>query len=86
MNCKFEVLTVRDISFKHAKSDRQIEGMQLWLTGKSDDISWNGWEVFKIWIDSNSSLTASVHPLRKGDIVQVDFGRGGKPVMITLVP
>lgn len=83
MTSKFEVLTVRDISFKDQKSDRQIEGMQVWLTGQTDDPSWNGWEVFKIWIDANSRLAVDVRSLRRCDHVQVDFGRNGKPVMIT---
>lgn len=85
MTSKFEVLTVRDISFKDEKSGRQIEGMQLWLTGQSDDPSWNGWEVFKLWIPSGSAMAADVHQLRRCDHVQVDFGRNGKPAMITLL-
>lgn len=84
MNYKFEVLTVRDISFKDDKG-RQVEGMQLWLTGQTDDKSWNGWEVLKIWIDASSSMAADVHQLRRGDHVQVDFDRRGKARMITLL-
>lgn len=82
---KFEVLTVRDVSFKDEKSDRQIEGMQLWLTGQTEDKSWNGWEVFKIWVDGKSNMAADVHLLRRGDHVQVDYDRRGKARMITLV-
>ena len=85
MNEKFEVLTVRDISFKDEKTGRQIEGMQLWITGESSDPSWNGWEVFKIWIDSKSNLAVDVHQLRRGDHIQVAFGRNGKPRMVTLL-
>lgn len=85
MTQHFEVLTIRDISFKDQKSDRQIEGMQLWLTGATDDKSWNGWEVFKLWIDSNSAMASDVHQLRRGDHVQIDFGRNGKPRMVTLL-
>ena len=85
MNEKFEVLTVRDIRFKDEKSGRQIEGMQLWVIGQSTDPSWNGWEVFKLWIDSNSNLAVDVHQLRRGDQVQIAFGRNGKPRMVTLL-
>lgn len=85
MNEKFEVLTVRDISFKDDKSGRQIEGMQLWLIGESQDKSWNGWEVLKLWIDANSPMAVDVHQLRRCDHVQVSFGRNGKPRMITLL-
>lgn len=83
MSEKFEVLTVRDISFKDEKTNRQIEGMQLWLIGESQDKAWNGWEVLKVWIDAGSSMAADVHLLRRGDNVQVSFGRNGKPRMIT---
>lgn len=85
MSEKFEVLTVRDISFKDDKSGRQIEGMQLWLIGESQDKTWNGWEVLKIWVDSNSSMAVDVHQLRRGDHVQVSFGRNGKARMISLL-
>lgn len=85
MNDKYEVLTVRDISFNDEKSGRKVEGMQLWLLGQSSDPSWNGFEVFKIWINSGSNLAADVHQLRRGDHVQVSFGRNGKARMITLL-
>lgn len=81
---KFEVLTVRDISFQDDKG-RQVEGMQLWLTGQTDDKSWNGWEVLKIWVDAKSSMAPDVHQLRRGDHVQVTFDRRGRAQMITLL-
>lgn len=83
---KFEVLTVRDVKFKDYKSDRQIEGMQLWLCGQSDDPSWNGLEVFKIWVDAKSNMAVDVHQLRRGDHVQIDYDRRGKARMISLLP
>lgn len=85
MNEKFEVLTIRDIKFKDKSTDREISGMQLWVTGQTDDPSWNGWEVLKIWIDSGSPLAVDVHQLRRGDHVQISFGRNGKARMITLL-
>lgn len=85
MNEKFEVLTIRDIKFTDKSTNREISGMQLWVTGQTDDPSWNGWEVLKIWVDSNSSMAPDVHQLRRGDHVQVSFGRNGKARMITLL-
>lgn len=84
MNYKFEVLTVRDISFED-DSGRQVEGMQLWLIGETQDKAWNGWEVLKVWIDSKSKLVSDVQQLRRGDHVQVSFNRRGKAEMITLL-
>lgn len=84
MNYKFEVLTVRDISFQDDKG-RQVEGMQLWLIGESSDKSWNGWEVLKIWVDAKSSLVSDVRQLRRGESVQVTFDRRGKAQMIMLL-
>lgn len=84
MNYKFEVLTVRDISFQDDKG-RQVEGMQLWLTGETAEESWHGWEVLKIWVDAKSSLVPDVHQLRRGDHVQVTFDRRGRAQMITLL-
>lgn len=84
MNYKFEVLTVRDISFQDDKG-KQVDGMQLWLTGQTEDSSWNGWEVLKIWVNANSDLAADVHQLRRGDHVQIAFDRRGKAQMITLL-
>lgn len=85
MTEKFEVLTVRDIHFKDKNSDREISGMQLWLLGETSDPAWNGFEVLKIWIPSDSPLAVDVHQLRRCDHVQVSFGRNGKPRMITLL-
>lgn len=84
MNEKFEVLTVRDISFQDDKG-RKVEGMQLWLIGETQDKSWNGWEVLKIWVDANSSMAVDVRQLRRCDHVQVAFDRRGKAKMITLL-
>lgn len=84
MNEKFEVLTVRDISFQDDKG-RQVEGMQLWLIGETQDKAWNGWEVLKLWIDAKSSMAVDVHQLRRCDHVQVSFGRNGKARMISLL-
>lgn len=84
MNYKFEVLTIRDISFTD-QSGRQVEGMQLWLIGESQDKSWNGYEVLKVWIDAKSPMVSDVQQLRRGDFVQVNFNRRGKPEMITLL-
>lgn len=81
---RFEVLTVRDISFQDDK-DKQVEGKQLWLLGETQEPSWHGWEVLKLWIASGSNLEASVMDLRRGDHVQVEFDRRGKPWMITLL-
>lgn len=85
MNEKFEVLTVRDIQFKDKATDREISGMQLWLLGETSDPAWNGYEVLKLWIPSDSSMAADVHQLRRCDHVQVSFGRNGKARMITLL-
>lgn len=85
MTEKFEVLTVRDVCFKDSNSDRQIKGSQVWLLGESQDPSWNGYEVFKIWVDASSGMIADVVQLRRGDHVQVCFGRNGKPRLITLL-
>lgn len=86
MNEKFEVLTIRDIQFTDQKTNREISGMQLWVIGQSQDKSWNGWEVLKIWIDFSSSMVSDVQQLRRGDNIQVAFGRNGKARMITLLP
>ena len=84
MTNKFKVLTVRDVKFKDDK-DRQIEGMQLWLLGQTNEPGWNGYEVLKIWVDVSSPLALDVHQLRHGDQVQIDFNRRGKAAMITLL-
>lgn len=85
MTERFEVLTVRDISFEDKKENRKIEGMQVWLLCESSDPSWNGWEVLKIWVDAKSSMAADAHQLRRGDHVQVSFGRNGRARTITLL-
>ena len=84
MTENFEVLTVRDISFQDDKG-RKVEGMQLWLIGETQDKSWNGWEVLKIWVDSSSPMAVDVHQLRRCDHVQVSFDRKGKARSITLL-
>lgn len=84
MNYKFEVLTIRDISFNDDKG-KHVDGMQLWLIGETDDESWNGWEVIKIWVPEGSNLESDVVDLHRGDHVQVSFDRRGKAKMITLL-
>lgn len=84
MNYNFEVLTLRDINFQDPNG-RQVEGIQLWLTGETDDKSWHGWEVLKLWIGKESKLYKDVYDLRRGDHVQVSFDRRGKAQFITLL-
>lgn len=83
---KHEVLTVRNISFTDDKSGRQISGKQIWLISPSSDPSWNGFEVFKVWVDANSSMITDAAQLRRGDFVQASFGRNGKLRALTLIP
>lgn len=84
MNYQFEVLTTRDIHFKD-DSGREVSGMQLWVIGATDDVSWHGFEVMKIWINSGTKLESVVHQLRRGDQINVTFNRRGKVETIDLI-
>lgn len=84
MNYQFEVLTVRDIDFKD-KDGREVSGYQLWVIGPTEEESWNGYEVVKFWINSDSRLESTVVQLRKGDMVNITFNRRGKIETIDII-
>lgn len=84
MNYQFEVLTVRDLDFQD-QSGKDVSGMQLWVIGATNDKSWNGYEVVKLWIPSGTALEATVVQLKRGDQINVTFNRRGKPETIDLI-
>lgn len=81
---RFEVLTVRDLDFED-QNKKQVVGMQLWLIHESDDKSWNGWEVVKVWFADGHRLETIVSSLKRGDQIQITWDRRGKPVNIEIV-
>ena len=84
MNEEFRVLTVRDLDFLD-DSKKQVKGMQLWLIRETDDKSWNGYEVLKVWIPDGHRCEADVTALTHGDMIQITWDRRGKPVKIELL-
>ena len=84
MNYQFEVLTVRDLDFQD-QSGKDVSGMQLWCIGATNDKSWNGYEVVKLWISSGTALESVVCQLKRGDQINVTFNRRGKPETIDLI-
>lgn len=83
MNEVFEVLTVRDLDFQD-QNKKQVKGMQLWLIRETDEKSWNGWEVLKVWIPDGHRCESDVAMLHRGDVIQITWDRRGKPVQIAL--
>ena len=59
--CK--VLTVRDLDFKDERN-KPVKGMQLWVIAPSDDPSWNGFEVCKIWVPDGHRCESDVAALK----------------------
>lgn len=84
MNYQFEVLTVRDINFQDNEG-RKISGKQLWVIGATEEESWHGYEVMKIWINNGTKLDACAQQLRRGDQINVTFNRRGKVETIDLI-
>lgn len=84
MNYQFEVLTVRDINFQD-DSGRKVSGKQLWVIGATEETSWHGYEVMKIWVNDGTRLDAAVQQLRRGDQINVTFNRRGKVETIDLI-
>lgn len=84
MNERFEVLTVRDLDFLD-QDKRPVKGMQLWLIRDTDEKEWNGWEVLKVWIPDGSKLEEVVVSLHRGDQIEIQWNRRGKPENILLV-
>lgn len=84
MNEKFEVLTVHDIDFMDP-NNRPVQGMQLWLIHESAEPAWNGYEVMKTWIPDGHLCETIVSQLRRGDLIEIQWDRRGKPVQIELV-
>lgn len=81
MNEEFKVLTVRDLDFQDQQK-KQVKGMQLWLIRETDEKSWNGWEILKVWIPDGSRCEVDVAELVHGDMIQITWDRRGKPVKI----
>lgn len=79
MNEQFEVLTVRDLDFKDDRG-KDVVGMQLWLIRVTDEKSWNGYEVLKVWIPDGHKCESAVSELKRGDMIQISWDRRGKPV------
>ena len=79
MNEQFEVLTVRDLDFKDDRG-KDVVGMQLWLIRETDEKSWNGCEVLKVWIPDGHRCESEVAELKRGDMIQITWDRRGKPV------
>ena len=84
MNYQFEVLTVRDINFQDNEG-RKVSGKQLWVIGATEEESWHGFEVMKIWINNGTKLDAAAQQLRRGDQILVTFNRRGKVETIDLL-
>lgn len=84
MQEEFEVLTVRDLDFEDQQK-KQVKGMQLWLIHPSDDNSWNGFEIVKVWIPDGHRLEQDVVQLRHGDKIEISWDRRGKPASIRLI-
>lgn len=84
MNYQYEVLTVRDINFKDP-TGREVSGMQLWVIGATEEESWHGYEVMKIWINNGTRLESVVHQCRHGDQINVTFNRRGKVETIDII-
>ena len=84
MNENFEVLTVRDLDFKDDRG-KEVKGMQLWLIRETDEKSWNGFEILKVWIPDGHRCESDVAALKRGDIIQITWDRRGKPVQIVPV-
>lgn len=79
MNEVFEVLTVRDLDFKDDRG-KEVVGMQLWLIRETDEKSWNGYEILKVWIPDGHRCESAVAELKRGDMIQIAWDRRGKPV------
>lgn len=84
MNEQFEVLTVRDLDFKDERG-KDVVGMQLWLIRETDEMSWNGFEVLKVWIPDGHRCESAVAELKRGDRIEITWDRRGKPVELQRV-
>ena len=84
MNERFEVLTVRDLDFQDQQK-KQVVGMQLWLIRETDEKSWNGYEIIKVWIPDGHRCESVVVELKRGDQIEITWDRRGKPVQIQRV-
>ena len=84
MNEQFEVLTVRDLDFKDDRG-KDVVGMQLWLIRETDEKSWNGYEILKVWIPDGHRCESAVVELKRGDMIQISWDRRGKPVELVRI-
>lgn len=81
---EFEVLTIRDLDFTDDRG-KEVKGQQLWLIHSTDDKSWLGNEVIKVWIPDGHRAELDVAGLKRGDHVRIQWDRRGKPVTVELV-
>lgn len=75
---KCKVLGIKSINFTNDEG-QPVKGRQLWVCGPSDEPSWNGYEVMKIWHPAGDPHDGDLDLLIHDDTVTVDFNRRGKP-------
>lgn len=78
---KVKVLGVKKVNFVNEDTGEAIIGSQLWLGAETPEETWNGNEVFKIWVPDGHGLKGAVDALEPYQDIEIQLDRKGKKLM-----